>query len=111
MNNGILIFDDNNPTISRLGESPSGESVYPAIRGEKGEKGDPGIDGATGARFEYLQTVPAAVWIVNHNLGFRPNVLAWSVGGVQMLAEPIHISLNQTNVYFDNPVAGFATCS
>ena len=62
-------------------------------------------------RFEFLQNSALTVWTVSHNLGFRPNVKAWSVGGSEMLAEIIHVSLNQVNLYFDDPVAGFATFS
>jgi hypothetical protein len=51
------------------------------------------------------------VWVVNHNLGYRPSVNALSVGGVAMLAEVVHASANQALVYFDSPTSGLAVCS
>ena len=71
-------------------------------------KGEPGAIGGT---FEFMQSTAAALWTINHNLGFRPAVKALSVGGVEMLAEVIHTSTNQALVYFDAPTAGIATCS
>jgi hypothetical protein len=81
------------------------------------------IDGATGKmstallptecvlRFEQTQATPAALWIVNHNLGSKPNARVYSPGGVEMLAEVIHISNNQIQVVFDAPTTGFVVCS
>lgn len=59
--------------------------------------------------FQFL--TPIAVWIINHNLNRRPLVGVFSVGGIEMLAEVIHISVNQVQVVFDDPVAGYAICS
>lgn len=70
-----------------------------------------GPAGVGGGSYQHTQSIASAEWIVAHNLGFRPNVQAYSVGGMQMLAEVIHIDLNQARVYFDSPVAGYAICS
>ena len=51
------------------------------------------------------------IWIINHNLGRRPNTSVYSVGGVEMLAEIIQISNNQVQIFFDQPTAGYAICS
>jgi hypothetical protein len=90
--------------------------VVPLMRGEKGAKGDSvkgdkGDTGATGGAFEFVQSTPAAMWTVNHNLGFKPAVKALTVGGVEMWAEVIHANSNQVFIYFDAPTAGIATCS
>lgn len=45
-------------------------------------------------------------WVVNHNLNKRPNIDVYSIGGKEMLAEVIHVSLNQAVVYFDAPITG-----
>lgn len=70
-----------------------------------------GPAGAASSTFEYAQAVASATWVVNHNLGFRPNVAVLSVGGVEMWAEIVHISVNQVQVLFDFPRAGLALCS
>jgi hypothetical protein len=96
------------PEVNFLAQSE--ESVNYVPTGQPGPQGPPGAAGQ-GLRFEFQQTTPSATWIVNHNLGFRPNVSVWSLGGAEMLGELIHISANQVNIYFDNPVAGSAIFS
>lgn len=64
----------------------------------------------TGA-FRWLQPMPAAIWYINHNLGLQPNVRTYSDGGREMLGEVVHTTANQTLVYFDSPVSGYAVCS
>lgn len=68
-------------------------------------------DGTQYGRHSHTQDDPALVWTINHNLGFRPGVHLYSVGGREMMAEIVHTSLNQTLVYFDNSTAGTAVCS
>lgn len=68
-----------------------------------------GVIGAT--NYTHTQSVAADIWIVNHNLGFRPAVRALTVGGVEVMAEVIHASSNQLFIYFDFPLAGQAICS
>lgn len=68
------------------------------------------IDGGS-IYYRHDQPVPATEWIVNHNIGMHPNVLAYSVGGARVDAEILHISTNQTHILFDSPFAGFAICS
>jgi len=84
--------------------------VTDAKRGIAGCVSDPAAGTGTGA-YRYIQDAPAAVWIINHNLGLQPNVRTYSAGGREMLAEIVHTSANQTYVYFDSPVSGYAVCS
>ena len=79
-----------------------------ALQGPPGPQGPPG-DGAS--TFEHTQATADSTWTVNHNLGFRPAVTVLSPGGLEMLAEVLHTSLNQALVYFDAPKAGNAICS
>jgi hypothetical protein len=65
--------------------------------------------GASLPPFQFL--TPIATWVINHNLGRRPLVGVFSVGGVEMMAEVIHTSVNQVQVIFDNVTAGYAVCS
>jgi hypothetical protein len=61
--------------------------------------------------FEHVQNTASDTWTINHNLGSRPSVSAYSVGGKEMLGEILHVSANQLNIYFDSPVTGIAVCS
>ena len=55
----------------------------------------------------YLETFAAASsWVVNHNLGREPSAQVLTLGGVEMLADVQHTSLNQLVVYFSQPQAG-----
>lgn len=76
-----------------------------------GGQGPPGRDGASSASYEHNQAVPAAIWNINHLLGFRPNISAYNVGSRMVMGEVRHISIDQAEVIFDMPVAGFAICS
>jgi hypothetical protein len=79
---------------------------------EVGIQGPPGPGGGgSGSAFTFTQGSPAATWVVNHNLGYRPVTDVTSLGGAQVWAEVLHTSLNQLNVYFDSPTAGQVTCA
>lgn len=80
-------------------------------QGPAGPGGPQGPRGDAGVRVEHQQDVAATEWVVNHNLGYKPSITVVSVGGLLMLAEVLHTSLNQVRVYFDNPVTGTAICS
>ncbi|MDP3848630.1 MAG: hypothetical protein Q8R10_19600 [Pseudomonas sp.] len=73
--------------------------------------GEQGPAGASAAAYQHDQPSPMAVWVINHNLGYRPTVSVYTVGGVQMLAQIIHVSINQTMAVFDLPTSGYAACS
>lgn len=76
-----------------------------------GPQGPPGRDGAAGGKYTHMQPSPAATWIINHNLGIRPNVALLSVGGAEIGGEVLHQSENQALAFFVTPVAGMAACS
>jgi len=67
-----------------------------------------GPSGPPGQGFEHTQTTPASTWVVNHNLGLRPSVSVRSSGGVELLAEVVHMSANQTEIRFVTPYTGTA---
>lgn len=101
----VQVFKPNRQTIESVKEVKTTVVSRP---GTKGEKGD---DGAPGSVYEHQQPIAASEWICNHNLGFRPNVQIFSIGGVEAMAEVLHISVNQARIYFDTPFAGFAVFS
>ena len=57
---------------------------------------------------DFVQNVPTAEWVINHNSGRYRDVSAFTVGGVRMEGDIILSSINQTRVQFLIPVAGFA---
>ena len=79
----------------------------------RGPQGIPGLTGPAGAgvRYEHTQNVAQTIWVVNHNLGYRPNTQVLSVGGAILIAENLHVSQNQVQIYFDVPTLGLALFS
>lgn len=53
--------------------------------------------------FDYM-AMP--IWIVNHNLGRAVSIEVLNSGGAKIGAEVLNVSLNQSRVYFEVPVAG-----
>lgn len=83
-----------------------------AGQGPAGPKGDTVLVVGDGTpAYIHTQTNQQIQWLVNHNLGYKPAVSVFSVGGVQVMCEVIHQSNNQTTIYFDLPYAGTATFS
>jgi hypothetical protein len=78
---------------------------------EPGPPGPTGPPGPASAFFEFAQPIPLADWIVNHNLGFRPNVAVFDDGGNVVLAAVAHLSVNQCRINFAVPMTGRARCS
>jgi hypothetical protein len=60
--------------------------------------------------YVHTQTTPQTEWIVNHGLGYKPVVSVYTLGGVEMEAEIVHISDFQLRVRFGVPQAGYARC-
>lgn len=79
---------------------------------EVGVQGPPGPPGPEGIAFAHVhtQTSAEAEWVVNHNLGARPNVEVRNTGGAVVLTDIVHQSTNQLRIYFAFPVAGEARC-
>lgn len=75
------------------------------------KQGPAGPPGAGGSYLLHTQSVAATIWTVNHNFGFKPVVSVLSVGGIQLLAEVVHISSNQVQIIFDGATAGQAIFS
>lgn len=69
-----------------------------------------GPAGAGYVPYEHVQVSAAALWTVAHNLGHKPGVTVLSVGGVEMLAEVVHLGSNSLQIVFDSAAAGSALC-
>lgn len=79
------------------------------LTAEQGPAGPPGPAGAAQA-FVYTQSSPASTWTVNHNLGAKPTVTVFTVGGVELEANVVHLSVNQLQVLLAAPMAGSVRC-
>ena len=66
------------------------------------------ISAAPSPAFTYIQSVAAATWTINHNLGFKPTVELFNSGSLVIDAHVLHTSDQQTIVQFTAPIAGFA---
>ena len=60
--------------------------------------------------YTHNQTSAAAEWVVNHNLVRQPSITILNTASMTVIANIIHISVNQARVYFSTPVAGRALC-
>ena len=70
-----------------------------------------GLPGAEAQAFTHDQIGdPQAEWIVNHNLGYEPNVQVRDVTGNIVITDMRHINVNQLRLYFAVPTEGKARC-
>lgn len=70
--------------------------------------GPQGTPGTAGGGHVHTQVSAATVWIVNHNLGYRPAVEVYDSGGSEVVAEVAHISVNQYEVRVNPAMSGFS---
>lgn len=84
------------------------EVIEVGLIGPQGSIGLQGPAGPAGTVADYTQTFSSAAgaWTVNHNLGREPVIQVISVGGVELLADVVHVSQNQAQVNFATPTAG-----
>lgn len=64
--------------------------------------------GTVVSSYVHTQAVASATWVVNHNLGFRPSVELTDTGGNEIVAEVLHVTNNQTNIYLTDAITGQA---
>jgi hypothetical protein len=56
---------------------------------------------------EYVFNTPANQWTVNHNRGYRPGVLVYTLGGQLIECDISHNTVNQAVINFSTSIAGF----
>lgn len=69
----------------------------------------PGAGGV--ASYVHNQAVAAATWLIDHNLGFHPNVTVVDSSGDQVEGTVTYVTLNQVRVMFSAAFAGIAYLS
>jgi len=110
-----------NKILNRLAERPAGvqgASAYEVAvaNGFVGTEaqwlaslaGPQGPQGTAGVSFTHTQSTPSSTWTINHNLGYRPVVELLTTGGERFDADVTHVSVNQTVVTLNFPLAGSA---
>lgn len=88
------------PSVTIVNAGPIGP---PGIQGEGG--------GVSSPSYQHIQLVATTSWVINHNLGFRPNVSVFDDNGANVEATIIHHSINQAEVQLLTPRAGTARLS
>lgn len=69
------------------------------------------VEAGMAGTYLHTQAIASSSWNVNHNLGFKPDVATYSNGGLEFVAEVLHISDNQLTITLAAPTAGFARCT
>lgn len=89
-----------------------------AIEGVPGIPGPPGPPGAPGSgagggdvSFTFDQITPSDLWIITHDLGFRPNIHVSDTAGSEVEGAVAHISMMTAVLTFSAPFSGQARCS
>lgn len=95
------------PLVLELGELVYDTDLDAVFRGDGTTAGGQPL-GAGSPNYVHTQGSASTAWTVNHNLGFRPAVEVFSVGGAEIDAEVLHTSVNQTVITFTTSTAGSA---
>lgn len=66
--------------------------------------------GGSSLPYVHTQSAPSTLWIVNHNLGYRPVIEVLSVGGIVVEANTTHVSDNQALISLNAAAGGSAIC-
>lgn len=72
---------------------------------------NPAITINNSTQYQHTQTIAASTWIINHNLGFVPNVFTIDVNGIEIEGVVETQGLNIIHIIFSEPVAGYAYLS
>lgn len=107
---GIEVVEITDETVLVI-ETGGGQEIV-VVTENAVEVAEIGVQGPPGSVPSYLhaQISPSAAWTINHNLGFRPDVYLYDLGGNEFDAQPLHVSDNQVIVYLTQTTAGFARC-
>ena len=91
---------------------PTPEIIEVTVGDLVGPEGPEGPPGAVGSSYEYTQVATASSWVIDHNMGFLPNVTVEEVGtGIMLMCAEIHHTSNQVELQFNTPRAGTARLS
>jgi len=101
----------------RAGEPghPGADSTVPGPPGPQGVRGLPGPTGppATIPPLAYVhdQGSPSDLWVIDHNLGYRPAVTVVDSGGGVVIGDETYLDANTVEIRFVAPFGGKAYLS
>jgi hypothetical protein len=92
-------------TIQEAVEGPMGPM------GQQGPMGPQGPAGAGGASYIHDQVIPAASWVIVHNLNFFPSITVEDSGGTEHYPDIVYNNGNQVTLTFVSSMGGKAYLS
>lgn len=97
------------PAVEVIAASDDTDNVIVQMVGARGPQGPPGPAGGTA--YEYVQSTPAASWIINHNLNRPVHVTLYNDSGEIVYSDVQRGSSNTLTVSFPAPTTGSAVVS
>lgn len=67
--------------------------------------------GNSGGTYAYLQSIPDTIWVIAHNLGYKPGCNITDSANDVVYGDIHHDSDNQLTITFLYPFSGQAICS
>ncbi len=80
----------------------------PGPMGPPGQPGDTGAPGLSGANYVHQQMVPAAIWLVQHNLNRFPSVTVVDSAGTVVIGVVTYATSDSVNIEFSAAFSGSA---
>lgn len=107
----LSVGNDITEVITTGGIGPQGPPGADGADGAQGEPGEPGPPGPAGGTYHYIQSSPSAVWTINHNLGFYPNVTIVDSAGSVVEGDVTYPNTNTMVLTFTGGFSGDAYLS
>lgn len=109
---GGVVVDQVASTVTIERPVTTVELTAPGPQGSPGPPGDDGQPGTPGGtQFLLNQVVPAATWLVAHNLGYFPHITILDSSGEVVLTDIHHTDVNNAVLTFSSPTTGKAIAS
>lgn len=105
----ILAEIDTSSDLSLIFAGNVGPPGPPGTPGESGPEGPIGPPGPSGdVTYTHIQTAPASIWVITHNLGKYPTVSVVDSGESVVVPDVHYDSTNQVSVSFGSVTSGKA---
>lgn len=85
--------------------------IVDGIQGPRGPKGDPGDPGDGTLSYFHTQGSVASVWVIDHNMGYKPNVTSFNSANDVVEGLVFHVSNSQLTLTFSSAFSGYAVLS
>ena len=93
------------PAVDLLEVAEQGPAGPPGLQGLQG---DPGAPGLSGANYVHQQMVPAATWLVQHNLNRFPSVTVVDSAGTVVIGVVTYATPDSVSIEFSAAFSGSA---